>query len=113
MFIFHGEVAGFFFYYIDYPGGIVYVYRQIVSSGVSKLQQGEGFGKFEKLQCSCIISKTKTQMQMRMQKSMHISVFIWFFRAPDEILGVLGPNPFWMSWRMAQKRISRKTSLEK
>ena len=61
-----------------------------------------------KRHCSCIISKTKTQMQMQMQKSMHISVFIWFFRAPDEILGLLGPNPFWMSWRMAQKRISRK-----
>ena len=31
-------------------------------------------------------------------------------RAPDEILGMLGPKKFWMSLRMRQKQISKKYS---
>ena len=33
------------------------------------------------------------------------------FRAPDEILGVPGPEEFWMPWRMIQKRIPWQSTI--
>ena len=45
--------------------------------------------------------------------SFSISLTSVFYRAADETLGVKCQKKFWMSWRMTQKQISRKTSLAK